>query len=173
MSWTEERVELLTKLWKDGWSASKIAAKLGGFEHTGDGGRSAVLGKVSRLKLPDHKKEASQPLRPGAMRRRGRAPRRFYNLPGEAKPSKKKEAAAGLVPELEAYGSKPLPPELVAALVKKVRPAKLHGPVVSLVRSDAFPPPSNELSVPDLFSLSRLYTETFTPSEEFLATAGE
>jgi GcrA cell cycle regulator len=45
MSWTDERVELLTKLWADGLSASQIAAKLG--EVT----RNAVIGKVHRLGL--------------------------------------------------------------------------------------------------------------------------
>jgi len=30
MSWTDERVELLKKLWADGLSASQIAAELGG-----------------------------------------------------------------------------------------------------------------------------------------------
>ena len=29
MSWTDERVELLKKLWTDGLSASQIAAELG------------------------------------------------------------------------------------------------------------------------------------------------
>ena len=46
MSWTDERVELLKKLWSDGLSASQIAAELGGIT------RNAVIGKVHRLKLP-------------------------------------------------------------------------------------------------------------------------
>ncbi|MGZ9409331.1 MAG: GcrA family cell cycle regulator, partial [Methylocystis sp.] len=29
MSWTDERVELLRKLWSDGLSASQVAAELG------------------------------------------------------------------------------------------------------------------------------------------------
>lgn len=45
MSWTDERVEVLKKLWSDGLSASQIAAKLG--EVT----RNAVIGKVHRLGL--------------------------------------------------------------------------------------------------------------------------
>ena len=40
MSWTDERVELLKKLWADGLSASQIAAELGGIT------RNAVIGKV-------------------------------------------------------------------------------------------------------------------------------
>ena len=45
MSWTDERVELLKKLWAEGLSASQIAAKLGGVS------RNAVIGKVHRLTL--------------------------------------------------------------------------------------------------------------------------
>ena len=45
MSWTDERVEMLKKLWADGLSASQIAAKLGGVS------RNAVIGKVHRLGL--------------------------------------------------------------------------------------------------------------------------
>jgi GcrA cell cycle regulator len=45
MSWTDERVELLKKLWTDGLSASQIAAELGGIT------RNAVIGKVHRLGL--------------------------------------------------------------------------------------------------------------------------
>ena len=43
MSWTDERVARLTKLWQDGLSASQIAADLGGVT------RNAVIGKVHRL----------------------------------------------------------------------------------------------------------------------------
>ena len=45
ISWTEERVELLKKLWAEGLSASQIAGELGGVT------RNAVLGKVHRLGL--------------------------------------------------------------------------------------------------------------------------
>lgn len=45
MNWTDERVELLKKLWSEGLSASQIATQLGGVS------RNAVIGKVHRLKL--------------------------------------------------------------------------------------------------------------------------
>jgi len=45
MSWTDERVETLKKLWTDGLSASQIAKQLGGVT------RNAVIGKVHRLGL--------------------------------------------------------------------------------------------------------------------------
>ena len=45
MSWTDERVETLKKMWGEGQSASKIAKELGGVT------RNAVIGKVHRLGL--------------------------------------------------------------------------------------------------------------------------
>jgi GcrA cell cycle regulator len=45
MTWTDERVESLKKLWGEGLSASQIAAELGGIT------RNAVIGKVHRLGL--------------------------------------------------------------------------------------------------------------------------
>lgn len=44
-SWTDERVELLRRLWEEGLSASQIAAQIGGVT------RNAVIGKVHRLGL--------------------------------------------------------------------------------------------------------------------------
>jgi GcrA cell cycle regulator len=45
MAWTDERVELLKKLWAEGLSARQIADQLGGVT------RNAVIGKVHRLGL--------------------------------------------------------------------------------------------------------------------------
>ena len=45
MSWTDERVEQLKKMWSEGQSASQIAKELGGVT------RNAVIGKVHRLGL--------------------------------------------------------------------------------------------------------------------------
>ncbi len=54
MGWTDERVELLKKLWMEGLSASQIAGVLG------EGvTRNAVIGKVHRLKLSGRAKPAS------------------------------------------------------------------------------------------------------------------
>jgi GcrA cell cycle regulator len=63
MSWTDERVELLKKLWAEGLSASQIAAELGSVT------RNAVIGKVHRLGLSGRAKPArtaSRPRRPRA-----------------------------------------------------------------------------------------------------------
>lgn len=45
MSWNDERVELLKKLWAEGLSASQIAGRIGSVT------RNAVIGKVHRLGL--------------------------------------------------------------------------------------------------------------------------
>jgi GcrA cell cycle regulator len=60
MSWTDERVELLKKLWIDGLSASQIAGELGGVT------RNAVIGKVHRLGLSGRAKSPSSSSAPRA-----------------------------------------------------------------------------------------------------------
>jgi GcrA cell cycle regulator len=78
MSWTDERVELLRKLWMDGLSASQIAAELANGIT-----RNAVIGKVHRLGLsgrvkcaapssaPRPRPSAPRPQRPAAPRQSG------------------------------------------------------------------------------------------------------
>jgi GcrA cell cycle regulator len=58
MIWTDERVELLRKLWAEGLSASQIAAQLGGVS------RNAVIGKVHRLKLSGRGRTTAATARP-------------------------------------------------------------------------------------------------------------
>ena len=53
MSWTDERVEILKKLWGEGQSASQIAKELGGVT------RNAVIGKVHRLGLSNRATSSS------------------------------------------------------------------------------------------------------------------
>jgi GcrA cell cycle regulator len=53
MSWTDERVEQLKRLWAEGLSASQIAGELGGIT------RNAVIGKVHRLGLSGRAKAPS------------------------------------------------------------------------------------------------------------------
>ncbi|MYM56653.1 GcrA family cell cycle regulator [Thalassovita mangrovi] len=55
MSWTDERVELLKKMWGEGQSASQIAKELGGVT------RNAVIGKVHRLGLSNRSSGAAAP----------------------------------------------------------------------------------------------------------------
>lgn len=64
ISWTDERVDLLKKLWGEGLSASQIAGELGGVT------RNAVIGKVHRLGLSGRAKapqpQAVRPKKPAA-----------------------------------------------------------------------------------------------------------
>ncbi len=68
MSWTEERIERLKKMWKDGATASQIADELGGVS------RNAVIGKAHRLGLEqrpspvkhDEKQKKAAPAPPAA-----------------------------------------------------------------------------------------------------------
>src|SRR2546428_4523170 len=53
MTWTDDRVEQLKKLWEGGLSASQIAAELGNVT------RNAVIGKVHRLGLSGRAKSPS------------------------------------------------------------------------------------------------------------------
>lgn len=64
MSWTDERIERLTKMWEGGATASQIAEELGGVS------RNAVIGKAHRLGLkarpspvkPNEKPAAAAPV---------------------------------------------------------------------------------------------------------------
>lgn len=60
MSWTDERIEMLRKLWADGLSASQIATSLGGVT------RNAVIGKIHRLGLSGRVKAPQRASRPRA-----------------------------------------------------------------------------------------------------------
>ena len=53
LTWSEDRVEQLKKLWEGGLSASQIAAELGNVT------RNAVIGKVHRLGLSGRAKSPS------------------------------------------------------------------------------------------------------------------
>src|SRR5512143_2598415 len=74
MSWTEERIEKLTKMWEGGATASQIADELGGVS------RNAVIGKAHRLGL----KARPSPVKPNAKEGGASAP--------AAKPAKVAEA---------------------------------------------------------------------------------
>lgn len=67
MEWSSERIEQLRTLWRDGLSASQIAAVLGGIT------RNAVIGKAHRLGLTGRpspiKNRSSGPARPRAPRK--------------------------------------------------------------------------------------------------------
>jgi GcrA cell cycle regulator len=67
-TWTDERVEILKKLWADGLSASQIATELGNVT------RNAVIGKVHRLGLSGRAKDKAAPSASQRPRKAARAP---------------------------------------------------------------------------------------------------
>jgi GcrA cell cycle regulator len=58
-NWTDERVALLKELWPQGFSASVIAAKIGGVS------RNGVIGKVHRLGMAQKRQAGYRPARKG------------------------------------------------------------------------------------------------------------
>ncbi|ARC89239.1 GcrA family cell cycle regulator [Rhodovulum sp. MB263] len=113
MSWTDERVETLKRMWAEGQSASQIAKELGGVT------RNAVIGKVHRLGLSN--RAGAAPARPAPAAAAATAPA------AKEKPAPKPEAAPAAAPAAPASPS-PATPES--------RPAAAQEP------QDAAPPPA-------------------------------
>lgn len=90
-AWTEERVELLKKLWSDGLSASQIATELGSVT------RNAVIGKVHRLGLSGR---AKNPAAPAAARNAAprKAPTRSPSAPAAGASAGMTRGANALAP---------------------------------------------------------------------------
>ncbi|MCC6925214.1 GcrA family cell cycle regulator [Novosphingobium sp.] len=92
MSWTDERIEKLTKMWEGGATASQIADELGGVS------RNAVIGKAHRLGL----KARPSPVKPNEKEAAAPAP----------KPPKAEAAPRAAAP-------RPAPPPRAAAPVQQ------------------------------------------------------
>jgi GcrA cell cycle regulator len=97
MSWTDERVEALKRLWSEGLSASHIAAELGGVT------RNAVIGKVHRLGLAGRAKS------PTSSAPRPRKPRSHGHMLRVSRPSVRGNTALAHAFELDVEAE----PELV------------------------------------------------------------
>ena len=87
MSWTEERIERLKKMWHDGATASQIAEELGGVS------RNAVIGKAHRLGLDAR----PSPVKPGEEKEHSAGA-----APAKAATPKKAAPAPKPAPEAEA-----------------------------------------------------------------------
>ena len=103
MSWTDERIEKLTKMWEGGATASQIAEELGGVS------RNAVIGKAHRLGL----KARPSPVKPNEKEA----------APAAAPKPPKAEAAPrpAPAPRVEPPKAEPAPPP--AAPVARPAPA--------------------------------------------------
>ncbi len=101
MAWTEDRVEILTKLWAEGLSASQIAKQLGGVT------RNAVIGKVHRLGLSGRAKP-SRPKKVASVRTSSPRKRSSASKP-RAPRAISKPAAPAAPPPPPPIEAKPLP----------------------------------------------------------------
>lgn len=66
-TWSPERIDLLTTMWREGHSGAQIAERLGGIT------RSGVIGKVHRLGLSQGSRRAAESQKLGAAPRRAAA----------------------------------------------------------------------------------------------------
>lgn len=108
MSWTEERIATLKKMWLQGKSASEIAEKLGGVT------RNAVIGKAHRLNLSG---------RPSPIKKATKKPSVTTAAPEpDSPPAVKRKAAPKPVPA-------PVPPAQKSAPPKAKAPVSIPMPV--------------------------------------------
>lgn len=111
MSWTEERIEKLTKMWEGGATASQIADELGGVS------RNAVIGKAHRLGL----KARPSPVKPNEKEAAAPAPK-----------APKAEAAPRPAPAPRPVPAPPRAP--VAAAPASTAPAQPSAPAADAPR---------------------------------------
>ena len=116
MSWTDERVETLKRMWGEGQSASQIAKELGGVT------RNAVIGKVHRLGLSnraggtEEEAEAPQvaaapPPKPEAVRPEPAAPRAEPPRPAPAQAAPVSNVTPLPIRKAIIPAGQPLPPQ--------------------------------------------------------------
>lgn len=101
MGWSDERVDVLKKLWLDGLSATQIAKQLGSVT------RNAVIGKVHRLGMAG-RAQPSKPTRP--VFKAPRPPRTIAPMP--ARPH---VTSAPIEPKFNRPLEEPLPPPRIEA----------------------------------------------------------
>jgi GcrA cell cycle regulator len=122
MSWTDERIETLKKMWDSGLTATQIAEELGGVS------RNAVIGKAHRLGLPAR----PSPVKPNESK-------------AEKAESAPKPAPAAVAPVAAAPAPAPAPKPVAAAPAepREAAPAvaaepKPDGPVLRSVGPGGF-----------------------------------
>lgn len=138
MSWTDERVETLKKMWADGQSASQIAKELGGVT------RNAVIGKVHRLGLSN--RVGGAPGKPGEAEAAAAKPE------AAAKPAQapRTEPARAAAPDPRPAPEKPAQP---AAPVSNVMPMHTRKAIIPAGQPLPPQPSANEISPEALASV--------------------
>ena len=137
MSWTEERIATLTKMWEGGATASQIAEELGGVS------RNAVIGKAHRLGLkarPSPVKAAEQPKKAKAAA--PAAKKAPPPPPAEAAPKAKVRAAPA-----------PAAPAAVPKRAIKDQPAEDNGPQPPASAVPSQPLPNQSADMPKIVSV--------------------
>jgi GcrA cell cycle regulator len=137
MSWTDERVETLKRMWSEGQSASAIAKELGGVT------RNAVIGKVHRLGLSNRNDEPEAAPAP--------APEPVTDKKIDRKPAPAAEPARPEPqPEVAAAPADPAPEEPVSQPVFTPVPRR---PIVPAGQPLPPQPSANEISPETLASV--------------------
>ncbi|WP_374531676.1 GcrA family cell cycle regulator, partial [Novosphingobium sp.] len=127
MSWTDERIEKLTKMWEGGATASQIAEELGGVS------RNAVIGKAHRLGL----KARPSPVKPNE---KGEA------APAPAKAPKAESPARSATPAAPRAAA-PAAPRAPAPVAASTAPAASAAAEDSDAPAPAAPPAPRIVSV--------------------------
>jgi GcrA cell cycle regulator len=150
MSWTDERVETLKRMWAEGQSASQIAKELGGVT------RNAVIGKVHRLGLSNRvtggngrdEDEVEAPVAPAAAPPRAEAPR-------PAEPAPRVEPAAAARPAAAPAPERPAPAAAAptAAAGASVTPLPIRKAIIPAGQPLPPQPSANEISPEALASV--------------------
>ena len=143
MSWTDERIEKLTKMWESGATASQIAEDLGGVS------RNAVIGKAHRLGLKARPSPVKANERPETMIAEPASavsaaePEPTVAEPAESEPASPVLAAADPVDEL------PTPAHEMPAVDRPVvvTPAAPATPSAAAGSEPQAPPPPRIVSV--------------------------
>lgn len=122
MSWTDERIETLRKMWDSGLTATQIAEELGGVS------RNAVIGKAHRLGLPAR----PSPVKPNEPKAAAPA------APAEPKPAPAPRESVAAAPPPPAAPRAPAAPVAEAAEPVAAAPDKPAGPVLRSVGPGGF-----------------------------------
>lgn len=134
MSWTDERIATLKKMWLQGKSASEIAEKLGGVT------RNAVIGKAHRLNLsgrPSPIKKVAVAKKPAAAAAPAKKPAAAPVAKAKPAPAPAQKAAPAPIPQKMAprtSGNGPgKPPEIVQLAALANASSKPDGSTISIL----------------------------------------
>lgn len=141
--WTEDRVELLKKLWMEGLSASQIAGELG------EGvTRNAVIGKVHRLKLSARAKPTNTtPRARPAQRQAPRRPSGPSIATGSTSSASSSTVAAAAKPRPAAAAATMQRPQVMGATALAMTPQHHAEMYVAPAMQELFIPEDKRLSL--------------------------